>query len=187
MPTQPIGMVQNQPTDINFLNTHRFRLILSRAPNLKYFVQKCNLPAITVGNATQNTPFLDIPIGSAKIQYADLVCSFPVDEQMGNYKEIADWMIGINFPKEFGQYEDLIKGEGVYSDIALMVLDSNHQPIHVVKFRNAFPVSLSEIDFDSTVTDTVIPLVTVTFKYMLFEFDEVNADSTTVTQADELN
>jgi hypothetical protein len=192
MITQRIGAVQNQPDNINFLNTHRFRLVLKRCPSLMYFVQECNLPAIQTGNATQPTPFTDIPVYSHKIEYSDLVVSFPVDEDLTNYKELANWMTGIAFPREFGQFADMVNehlsmDDAVHEDISLMILDSAHQPMHVVNFRHAFPVSLSEIHFDTKADDTVIPIVTVTFKYAWWEFDEVNIDTPTTTPADTYN
>jgi hypothetical protein len=57
----------------------------------------------------------------------------------------------------------------------------------VVKVVGAFPVSISDIQFDSKPEDTVIPNVTVTFKYAYWQFDEVNIGTATNTEADSLN
>lgn len=183
--TPPIGVYQNQPTNINFLNTHRFRVVIQRTPNLVYWVQECNLPAMSMGNAVQPTPFVDIPRPGDKIRYEDFTMTFPVDEDMKNFREIGDWMIGLGFPQEFGQYADLKNSfAGVYSDIFLLILDSDHNVQHTVRFIGAFPVSLSQIEFNTTVTDNVIPLVTATFKYEYWQMDDVNVGSTTVTAGD---
>lgn len=163
-------------------------MIIRRAPSLVYFIQECNLPAISKGNATQPSPFVDRPVPGDKLVFSDFTCTFPVDEDMVNYKEIARWIVGLTFPKQFGQYKALDGSfDGVYSDLTLMILDSNSNPQHVVIFRDAFPVSLSDIQFETKVTDTVIPVVTATFKYTLWEFGDVNDDSLIVTQADKLN
>ncbi len=187
-PAAPIGAYQNQPTNINFLNTHRFRVVLRRAPSLVYFVQEANLPAMGMGNATYGTPFVDIPIAGDKVKYEDFVMTFPIDEDMKNYKEIAEWLIGLGFPKQFGQYKDLAESfDGVKSDISLMILDSNHNPQHTIRFVDAFPVYISEIHFDTKATDNVIPVVSATFKYSYWEFDGVNDGTATITQADHFN
>jgi hypothetical protein len=138
-----------------------------------------------MGNAMQPTAFVQVPLPDDRIIYNDFVCTFPVDEQMKNYREIADWIIGLGFPKQFGQYKDLRDSvDGIESDVSLIILDADHQPMHTVKFLGAFPVSLSEIVFNTKDTDTVIPMVTATFKYTYWQFDEVNAGTTTMTQAD---
>ena len=178
-----VGALQNQPTDVNFLITNRFRLVLRRAPSLVYFVQKCNLPGFSMGNPVQPSPFIDLPVPGDKIQYSDLNVTFPVDEQMKNYREIADWMIGLGFPKEWGQYVDIDTSvDGITSDIGLIIQDAKYNPLHTVTFYNAFPWSITDIDFDTQAEDTVIPSVTVVFKYSAWKFDEVNAWTTTPPQ-----
>jgi hypothetical protein len=186
MPFNPvIGAYQNQPTDINFLNTHRFRVILRRCPNVVYWVQECNLPAMGMGNAVQPTPFVDVPRPGDKIRYEDFTMSFPVDQDMMNYREIGDWMVGLGFPQEFGQYADLKSSyDGIYSDIWLLILDSDNNVAHTVKFIGAFPTYLSQIQFTTTVSDTIIPMVSATFKYAYWSLDDVNAGSSTVTLGD---
>jgi hypothetical protein len=185
LPPSLVGIYANQPTDINFLITNRFRLVLRRAPSCVYFVQQCNLPGFNMDNATQATTFVQVPVPGDRIHYNDFIITFPVDEQMKNYREIADWIIGLGFPKQFGQYADLDNSmDGIESDIGLIILDADQNPMHIVKFVGAFPVSISDIQFDTKGTDTVIPMVTVAFKYTYWQFDEVNIGSKTITPAD---
>jgi hypothetical protein len=180
------ALLKNQPTDINFLITNRFRLVIPRCPNIVYWVQGVNLPGFNIGNAVQPTTFVELPIPDDRVHYSDLVVSFPVDEEMKNYREIADWIVGLGFPKQFGQFKDLYESQwGVYSDIGLMILDSEQNVKHIVKFHNAFPVGISDINFDTKPQDTVIPMVTATFKYAYWQFDEVNAGTSTMTPADD--
>jgi hypothetical protein len=120
-----------------------------------------------------------------RIHYNDFIFTFPVDEDLKNYREIADWIIGLGFPKQFGQYADLLNSlDGVESDIGLIILDSEQNPKHIVSFHNAFPVSITDLNFNTKAQDTELQMVTVTFKYGYWQFDEVNANSTTVTPAD---
>ena len=190
MPNMPpndpiIGALLNQPTDINFLITNRFRVILRRAPNMVYFVQSCNLPGFSMGNASQPTPFVNMPVPGDKIEYQDFWMMFSVDEEMKNYREIANWIVGLGFPRQFGQYAELNNSiDSIVADISLFILDSDHQPQHIVYFYNAFPVSLTDITFDTKAQDTVIPMVTATFKYSYWQLDDVNAGTTTMTPAD---
>lgn len=110
--------------------------------------------------------------------------SFPVDEDMRNYKEIATWIIALGFPRQYAQYAQIEQANMITSSIGLMVLDANNKPQHSIVFYDAFPVNLSAINFDTKVNDTVIPICTATFKYTFFSFDEVNDQLPFDTQAD---
>ena len=183
-----IALLKNQPTNINFLITNRFRLILPRCPNVVYWIQQVNLPGFNIGFAKQPTAFVELPLADDRVHYNDLVVSFPVDELMQNYREVADWIIGLGFPKQFGQYKDLYESQfGIESDIGLLILDSEQNVQHIVSFHNAFPISITDINFDTKGQDTIIPMVTATFKYSYWQFDEVNVGTTTVTEADDLH
>lgn len=182
MSTQPdiIGILQNQSTNINFLNTHRFRVVLHRTPKTVYFVQECNLPGMAMGNATQPTMFVDLPVPGDKLVYSDFVMTFSVDENMECYKEISDWLTGLGFPKQFEQYAALAETtEGTRSDISLIILDALQNPKHVIKFRDAFPVSISDLRFNTKETDVVLQNVTAVFKYAYWELVTVNTPAET--------
>jgi len=180
-----IGIVQRQPENINFLATHRFRVLIQRTPSVQYFCQEANLSGLSMGNASQPTPFTDIPHPGDKINFEDFSMTFPVDEDMQNYKEIANWIVGLGFSKQYGQFKDLTDNwAGVRSDITLLVLDSNQKAKHTIIYRDAFPTALSGIQFNTKTSDTNIPLATANFKYVYYEFGEVNADTDTLTQAD---
>jgi T4-like virus tail tube protein gp19. len=138
-----------------------------------------------MGNASQPTPFVNMPVPGDKIEYQDFWMMFSVDEEMKNYREIANWIVGLGFPRQFGQYAELNNSiDSIVADISLFILDSDHQPQHIVYFYNAFPVSLTDITFDTKAQDTVIPMVTATFKYSYWQLDDVNAGTTTMTPAD---
>lgn len=169
-------------TNINFLATHRFCMKLGRNPNVAYFCQEINLPGMSLGTATQATPFVDIPRTGDKIQYEDLVMTFSVDENMANYKEIANWMVGMGFPRNYPQFAALeSSAAGIYSNLTLFILDSNENVQHTATFNNAIPTALSGLGFSTKVTDAVPMQCTVNFRYAFWELDEVNVDPTQMT------
>ena len=89
-----------------------------------------------------------------------------------------NWMIGLGFPDNFGQYNTLkgqekITQKALESDISLFVLSSHRNPIFEVIFRNAFPISLSELEFDSTDEDVQYHEATVSFKYVSYAINAV--------------
>lgn len=180
-----LGAVQNQPVNINFLATHRFRVALWRSPSVEYFVQECNLPGMGMGTASQPTPFTDIPHPGDKIQFEDFTMVFPVDEDMRNYKEIATWILANGFPRDYGQFAEIRNAKLIKSNISVIVLGAQQEPVHSIVIYDAFPVSISGIQFDTKVSDTMIPLCSATFKYTFFQIDEdTNNPSGIPTPAD---
>ena len=196
-PDLPIGSALNQPTTLNPLNTHRFAIVIQRIPGVTYFAQACNLPGMSMGNATQPTPLLDVPIYGNKIRYNDFIMTFVVDENLQNYKQIANWVIGLGFPRQYGQYEDLVNSEfgmgqnsdlATHSDISLMLMDGTENVTHNILIHDAFPVSVSDLNFTTKVEDTEPQTVEVTFKYSYWAFEDCNTtDNTSLTQVDRLH
>ncbi len=83
------------------------------------------------------------------IQYEELSITFLVDEYLKNWMEIYNWMTG-----------DISYTSGV-----LTILSSSMNPSIEAHFKQLFPVSLSELAFDSTTTDPTYHQSTISFKY----------------------
>ena len=63
----------------------------------------------------------------------------------------------------------------LYSDGTLQILTSSDNIQYNVKFRDMFPISLSDINFDATDTDIQYFTANVTFKYSIYDItDEYN-------------
>lgn len=160
----------------NFLARHRFRFLLTRAPAVNYFCQEASVPGILVGNATQPTPILDLPVPGGKVEFEDLPISFAVDEDLQNYLELFEWIVGIGSATSTDQYADILHSQfGLVSDITLMILDSAQNSKHSFVFHNAFPRSLSRLDFNSKVEDAEPVYASAIFKYTHFSVDGINA------------
>lgn len=169
--------VSTQTSNINFLAVHRFRIAIQRCPNVTFFCQTANLPGLSMGTATQATPFVDVPVPGDKIQFEEFTVSFAVDEDMSNYKEIANWIIALGFPRSHTQYRNIAQTvEGTRTPVSLFILDSNQQVKHTAIFHDAFPVTISGIQFDTKTEDTVIPYATASFRFSFYEIDGVDID-----------
>ena len=83
-----------------------------------------------------------------KEQYVSIDKKF--DEELKNYQEVYEWMIG-----------DVSK----YTSAVLTILSSSMNPTMEVHFKDIFPTSLSAISFDSTTTDPVYQIATISFNY----------------------
>ena len=96
-----------QPAKMDYASPVQFRFKCTKLPQVEFFCQSANIPGISLGSGTQPTSLVDVPIPGDKITYQDLSITFIVDENLNNYKEIHDWLLGLGFPNKHQQFKDL--------------------------------------------------------------------------------
>lgn len=170
--------LDNLPENPNFLSPLGFRFQIKKCPTVNFFVQSVNIPSMELINVDASNPFVKIPYGGEHISFGDLNLTFKVDEDLKNYMEIYNWIKGIGFPDKFNQYKTLkdkpvMSGEGLTSDISLLVLSSSRNPTYDIVYRDAFPVSLSQVEFNTTSQDVNYLTATTTFRYLSYEIKTV--------------
>lgn len=191
MYTGNISVAENytnsNPTTYDFMKPNGFRFAIKELPQTSYTCQKVRFPEIAFGAATHSTPRLDYPLPGEKVSFGDLSISFIISEDMANYKEIYKWMLGMGdytggdyFTELYEKRRqkatssiDRVNNFNIqYSDATLIILNSANNPIVTVLFKDVFPVSLSPIQFDSTVQNITFQTCDVVFKYATFEILE---------------
>ena len=184
-----------QPSVMDYASPVQFRFKCSKLPKVEFFCQSANIPGIGLGVASiaiQDSKH--IPIPGDKVTYQDLAISFLVDENLENYKEIHDWIIGLGAPQNHTQFSDLratssdrfpgtsssnaITGQatadplaegGTYSDATLTVLNSKNIAVTEIRFHNIFPTSLGALSYDVKASDVDYLAASVDFSYMYYE------------------
>lgn len=186
-----MAILDTQPTNKNFLSPLGFRFILSRTPNIEYFCQAATLPNMVMAEALTPNPFLNNPAPGTKISFEPFDIRFRVDEDMKNYQEIYDWLIGLGFPDNFSQYKDIAqstdgglrrtaspstqtKAANIYSDGSLVILTSNNNANIRIAFFDLFPVALTALEFDVTQTEIAYLEATASFRYRKFIIEDLN-------------
>lgn len=152
--------------DINNLSAGNFKFTLGKTPNFEYNVQKANLPGILLGTATVPSPFVQIPL-PGNLSYEDLTIDFMVAEHMGDYLDIFNWMIRMGQPEKFGTIEWPFRNN--MTDATLTVLDNSSQPILNANFIDLYPVSLSGLNFDTTISGTQYVSALASFKFLRYD------------------
>lgn len=161
----------------NFLSPLGFRLTLKRAPHVQYFCQAAELPTMSMTAAPHGTPFVQIPRPGDKITFEPLTVQFIVDENMENYLEMYNWIVGLGHPEKLQQYRDLIgtwngrqdfTKDSIVSDATLLILTSNHNGNIRINFEDMFPVSLSPLRFETTQADVEYLTCECSFNYKIF-------------------
>tara|TARA_R110000823_G_scaffold200078_2_gene331095 strand:- start:762 stop:1289 length:528 start_codon:yes stop_codon:yes gene_type:complete len=163
--------VANQPTNYNYLSPLGYKLVISRVPNVEFFVQRVSLPEISLPATATPTPFITINHPGDHLQFGQLTVTFRVNENLDNYLEIYNWMIALGAPERFSQYtlqNRPYKATGeqldtTLSDISLVMLTSAMNGNVEFTMRDCFPTSLTNIDVDSTLTDVDYITATATF------------------------
>ena len=140
-----------QPKNINPLADVQFRFDVAAIPKTSFFVQQVNLPGVTLEGAPIATPQLqNFTRHTGIITYENLTVTFMIDEYLKNWQEIFEWMTG---------------EENKYTTAVLTILSSSMNPTMEFHFKDIFPTSLSEITFDSTTTDPVYQVASISFNY----------------------
>jgi hypothetical protein len=170
--------VLNVPANKNFLSPLGFRFSLTRSPNLNFNVQNVRVPGIRLGEIEVPTPFLRIP-NSDGITFEPLSVTFRVSEDLDDYLEIFNWMIGLGAPESFDQYKALQNTTpgnpgGIHSDITLIIMNSAMKSNIKVTFQDAFPTLLGDLEFNTTDTDVNYIQCTADFKYLKYNIELFN-------------
>jgi len=140
----------NQPKNMNPLADVQFKFDIAALPETSFFVQTVALPGISLSpmeiGLPQRTGFAR---STGVIQYEELSVTFLVDEYLKNWMEIYNW----------------ITGKPSYTSGVLTILSSSMNPTIEAHFKELFPISLSELAFDSTTADPTYHQASVSFKY----------------------
>jgi len=165
----------------NFLSPVGFKFTLTKEPKVTFFCNSARIPEITLSLNQQPSYLKDIDVPGDKLQYGDLSLRFLVDEDMVNYMAVHNWLTGLGFPETTQQYRDLLSNETdvtqdldskkAFSDGSLYILDSSYNTSAIVKFKDLFPISLSSLEFDSTLTDVQYFTADVVFKYTIYNIN----------------
>jgi uncharacterized protein YozE (UPF0346 family) len=178
-----MSALDKQPENLNYLSPLGFRFILDRTPTTNYFVQLTSLPSITLGDFDEATPLVNLPYPGDKLRFNPFDITFRVDEDMRNYKEIYDWLIGLGYPESTDQravFANQARGtnlsggtgkDAVYSDASLIIMTSAQNPNVRINFRDCFPIDLSTLQFNTTSQDVNYLEASATFRYSLYTID----------------
>ena len=189
------GAISRQPTVFDYSQINQFKVYLPLYPITEWVVTRANIPGVTLGQAVQATPFTDMPVVGDKLTYDDFYFTFIVDEQLKNYQEMHNWLVNIGFPASGSQFKAQARPDGttrasqqildrstpgrvvdmvdrvLYSDIELFILSSKNNPVVKIQMFEAFPTSLTAIEYSSQETDTTYAECTCTFAYAYFTIE----------------
>ena len=194
------NVIDRTPSKLDYASPIQFRFKMTKLPNVEFFVQTANIPGISLGSTTFETPLKSIAGVGDKISYQSLDVSFLVDENLNNYKEIHDWITGLGFPQDHKQFNTLlatgsdrfsgstastaatgtstpqpVNEGGTYSDATLTVLNSKNIAKTEIRFQNVYPTSLGSLSYDVKASDVDYLQVNASFNYMYYDIVQISS------------
>jgi len=188
------NIIDRQPTKFDYASPIQFRVKMSKLPKVEFFVQTANIPGITLDEVQQPTRLKAIALPGSTLSFANLDLSFLVDENLNNYKELHDWLIGLGTPESDSQFAGLLttgsdrfpgstassaatgsntaqplNEGGTYSDATLTVLNSKNIAVTEIRFRNVYPISLGSLSYDIKASDVDYLQVASSFNYLNYD------------------
>ena len=149
-----------------------------------------------MGQGVVATPLIDMPVVGEKLTYDSFSMTFLVDEKLENFMELHNWLVNMAPPENMEQFmaltSDYVLPTGkatsfypadntnsqtrtgntsdrqLYCDIQLFILSSKNNPVATITMRDAFPTSLSPLDYSKQDTDTNYVQCNVTFAYPFY-------------------
>jgi hypothetical protein len=171
------------PANTNYLQPTKYLLIFDRIPTVQYFCQAVNIPGVSIGQAPINFPSVAVYAPGNQIAYNNFNVTFTVDELLLGWQEMYNWFRSLASPDGTDErnrltttqnaYKTTSKGKPYYSDATLTILNNLNNPTVRVRFTNMFPVSLSDLDFDTKMSADDIITADVNFVYEQFTFEAV--------------
>ena len=194
--TGTAGALGRQPTVFDYSQQSQFKVWMPLFPLTEWFCTRANIPGVSLGQAVQTTPLIDMPIIGDKLTYDDFYVTFLVDEQLKNYMEIHDWLVNCAAPANKNQFMGKDRPDGIprrpgtmrservlgqypesdrdlYSNIDLFIMSSKNNPLVKFQMIESFPISLTNIEYSHQEADVQYAECTVTFAFSYFTIEAV--------------
>jgi hypothetical protein len=173
-------------SNLNFLAPSQFVFTMQRLGAVAFTCQTANIPNISMQASTQVSRLKDTPVPGDRVTFGDLIITFLIDENMTNFKSLADWMTQITADLDTEDYNRYINRQPGYpeagnkqlkpiaptmTDATLTITDSNNNANVEIRFKDLFPTSLEALQFD--ITDTSMPYLTASASFSYSYYDMV--------------
>lgn len=155
-------------------------MVITDLYHVMYTLQDFTIPGISANVIKMPTPIRDHKVGGYKVQYDPAFSViFEVDENLGNWKEIATWITGISPPDNEKQHEELISKDirfrqgvdihGIYRDIRVIITtNGNAASPHEFVFVDCFPIKIYPLKFTMTSAERLT--CSADFAFSKFEY-----------------
>lgn len=162
----------NLTDNFNYLQPTSFKITIDRKnyPNLEFFCQSFIHPGMIMNSV--EVPYkkiTSVPFIGDKLTFNELQANIILDENLQAYDEMYSWMrrnLDINMASPVLRTADQ---PPAMSDITLSILSSHNNTTKTIKYIDSIPVSLTDIQFESTAGGETFITFGASFRFSYFE------------------
>lgn len=164
--------ITRSPQNTNLLQPTKFLLTFNRIQTVQYFCQSVNLPGVSLGEVNRATPFLDMYSPGTKLTYSPLEIVFLIDEELQSWKNLYNWFLSMADPDGFEARDGSKELQSIkhFSDATLTILSGLNNPIIRIQYSNVFPLTIGDIQFDTTQSADNLITARATFRYQSYKY-----------------
>lgn len=148
-------------TNYNLALENLYKIEVPSAPHFNYFIQSCELPAISMAAIDVTNRHHQAFVAGNKVEYSPLSCTFLLDEDFENYVFLHNWLRSFIDERP---WQDIVK------DTKLTILTANKIPLLEFNFVQAFPTQIGSLSFNSTTSENNQITYSCEFAYQHFTF-----------------
>ena len=157
--------------NFNYLQPTSFKLVIDRKnyPNLEFFCQNVTHPGMLM--TAVEVPFRRIsgvPVPGESLTFNELSCNILLDENLEGYSEMFNWVRRL-LETNMGQSRVSMTEPPTYADITLSILSSHNNQTKQIRYLDAVPTSLGDINFESTASGSEFITFNASFRFTYFE------------------
>lgn len=158
-------------TNSNYLQPTGFKLVIDRTsyPNLEFFAQSVTHPSIMLPAVeTSYRNLATVPMPGDKLDYGELTANVMMDEEMRSYTEVYQWLQRIiedNVSAKISR--DVTRSH--FADVTVSVLSSHNNQVKQIRYIDAMPTMLGDVQFESTTNDVQYITFPITFRFSYFK------------------
>jgi hypothetical protein len=157
--------------NFNYLQPTSFKLVIDRKnyPNLEFFCQNVTHPGMLM--TAVEVPFRRIsgvPVPGESLTFNELSCNILLDENLEGYSEMFNWVRRL-LETNMGQSRVSMTAPPTYADITLSILSSHNNQTKQIRYLDAVPTSLGDINFESTASGSEFITFNASFRFTYFE------------------
>lgn len=161
----------NDIDNISLFQPNNFRLSIDRTnyPAAEMFCTSVSHPSVSVGAAIAADKRRNVPFPGDTIEFGELSATILVDEDFNSYNEIYAWLLRHVNMKHTTQYTANTSDEiPSVSDIMITALTNHNNKNQQIRYIDAFPTSLGEIQLEAGTGETNV-VFPVSFAFAYFE------------------
>ena len=182
--------LNRNPSNIDLLQSTKFRITFDRLPGITYFCQSANLPGISLTEIPMYTPFVELYLPGEKAIYDTFNITFLVDEDLRAWTELHDWIRGITFPTSFEEYVKLARSSSQasirssfnkkpvpYSDGIMTIYTNKNNANFRLRLIDMFPTNIGSLTFNTSDSAENIITSDATFRFSYFEYERLRGSN----------